>query len=415
MKKLFAILTVLCCALYSGMAAEAEPPTEKAVNVEKCFAKIMEKYGIESSMAYNTKRNPETKLLELQILTMEFECGTDMISEILKAFYADEKIAYQLSHILPGQFEQINISAAGNIPAYIDVRTSPDQEFIMLNTKNAENPKLRDCYAIVWQKDENKQNIIKGKLFNVTSTRPDLLPRTTVYIPGGTRSATGSAPRSDQRSKYITNRSQLSVTNYNKVKKYKMAQFTIEGTVDEAISDSCYNIYIADSHSEITDDNLVECVPVVNKKFRYSVDIDKIKAGRLRCIFPGRTLASMWVDIFFIPGMTLKLTVHDGYYDIENKEIYDAVINDVEKTEAKMARTQEETTHYNEILEKKMEAYRKMIGEIDRQLGNLRIANSDVYERRSINKRVKALHKEAMEITIKMNQLIEEYSKYRRR
>ena len=64
--------------------------------------------------------------------------------------------------------------------------------------------------------------------------------------------------------------------------------FTIDGYVDENITDSCYNIYIGDEYFRIEEDSEpVATVPVVNKRFTYSVALDKMKAGRVRCIFPG--------------------------------------------------------------------------------------------------------------------------------
>ena len=92
--------------------------------------------------------------------------------------------------------------------------------------------------------------------------------------------------------------------------------FTIDGYVDENITDSCYNIYIGDEYFRIDEDSKpVATVPVVNKRFTYSIPLDKMKAGRVRCIFPGGELCSAWIDLFFVPGETIKLTVHNGHFD----------------------------------------------------------------------------------------------------
>lgn len=93
--------------------------------------------------------------------------------------------------------------------------------------------------------------------------------------------------------------------------------FVINGMVDPAITDSCYNIYIGDENFYI--DSLAEpvmCVPIVDKKFRVEMPLKKVTAGRLRCIFPGNELCSAWIDLFFVPGETIDVTVHNGYYNM---------------------------------------------------------------------------------------------------
>lgn len=90
--------------------------------------------------------------------------------------------------------------------------------------------------------------------------------------------------------------------------------FTINGYVDENITDSCYNIYLSDDYFHINDTVPIACVPVVNKRFTYSVPLTKMKAGRIRCIFPGGELCSAWIDLMCVPGETYTLTVHNGYY-----------------------------------------------------------------------------------------------------
>ena len=90
--------------------------------------------------------------------------------------------------------------------------------------------------------------------------------------------------------------------------------FVLDGYVDESITDSCYNIYLADDFLHIQGDTPVACVPVINKRFTYSIPLKRMTLGRVRCIFPGGELCSAWIDLFFVPGDTLNFTVHNGYY-----------------------------------------------------------------------------------------------------
>ncbi|MBO5380642.1 MAG: M56 family metallopeptidase [Bacteroides sp.] len=108
---------------------------------------------------------------------------------------------------------------------------------------------------------------------------------------------------------------------YENIRKAKENEFVIEGFVDENITDSCYNIYLADEHFLIQDEP-VATVPVVNKRFTYVVNIDKMTAGRLRCIFPGGELCEATIALYFVPGETVRLFVHNGHYDLSKSEEY---------------------------------------------------------------------------------------------
>lgn len=108
---------------------------------------------------------------------------------------------------------------------------------------------------------------------------------------------------------------------YENLRKAKENEFVIEGFVDENITDSCYNIYLADEHFLIQDEP-VATVPVVNKRFTYVVNIDKMTAGRLRCIFPGGELCEASIALYFVPGETVRLFVHNGHYDLSKSEEY---------------------------------------------------------------------------------------------
>ncbi len=95
-------------------------------------------------------------------------------------------------------------------------------------------------------------------------------------------------------------------------------KFVLEGTVDPDITDSCYNIYLGDEYLFI--DSLAEptaCVPVVDKKFHYEVELDRVTAARVQCIFPGGQLCSAYISLTFVPGETMTLHVHNGHYSAD--------------------------------------------------------------------------------------------------
>ncbi len=95
-------------------------------------------------------------------------------------------------------------------------------------------------------------------------------------------------------------------------------KFVLEGTVDPDITDSCYNIYLGDEYLFI--DSVAEptaCVPVVDKKFHYEVELDHITAARVQCIFPGGELCEAYISLTFVPGETMTLHVHNGHFSAD--------------------------------------------------------------------------------------------------
>ena len=113
---------------------------------------------------------------------------------------------------------------------------------------------------------------------------------------------------------------------YEKAIKAKENEFVIEGFVDENITDSCYLIYLADEHFKIQDEP-ADTVPVVNKRFTYVLKTNKMTAGRLRCIFPGGEICEASINLFFVPGETVQLYVHNGHYNLDKSPSYAEKIN----------------------------------------------------------------------------------------
>ena len=114
-------------------------------------------------------------------------------------------------------------------------------------------------------------------------------------------------------------------------------KFVIEGAVDEAITDSCYLIYFADDDYNIVD-TPVACVPVIDKKFHFETDLDRLTVCRIRCIFPGGEICSDWIETFAAPGATFGLTVHNGYYSTPENPILHSNYMDKINREAKKVR-----------------------------------------------------------------------------
>ena len=294
MKRLIIMLLIASSALSTAFAQKnanwqkARPASEVKYPtvVRGALNDFIQHFALAEGQSYSVNRNPVTDVLESSERVVRFRCDTaePMLQAVKNAYNTSEYITYQFTQIMPGGNEQFAIrvvSDGGKVNKTIPVRTKNTQEMWFLATKNLENPQLRDVYAIVWEKKSaiDWPDMFEGTIYMISSLRPDL---------------------------------------YTKEMDSSKKTFRIEGRVDANIKDSLYNIYIADTYAQLcgqSDDAYVACVPVINKRFEYQVELDHPVAGRLRCIFPDGELCSAWIDLDFVPGETYHITVHNGYYD----------------------------------------------------------------------------------------------------
>lgn len=289
MKKFLTTLLAafICTLTINASTAEAIPAVEPT-HIIKVLNKL-EKSLKASSSTNKASFNPDTKEIHYNISVMDFDHKADassMKKALNQAYTTDSHCGIQMIHMEKGEGSPVLIGLIDGVE--VKARESADEEMYILIAKNPENPNLRDFYSIAW---EEKGNKVEGRIFRGSILPPANQPADTIP-------------------------------------EIKPGKFIIEGKVDNEILDSCYNIYIGDYHSQITDENLVACIPVRDKRFHYEVDLDKAKAGRLRCIFPGNELCSAWIDIHFIPGLTVYMTVHNGYYDIANQTEYNRRVSE---------------------------------------------------------------------------------------
>jgi len=279
-------MLILAISATTIVNAQRKQTVNSPVNVIKQLNATIDTYGQKDKQSYSVKRNPNTNLIESSEKIAHFSAKKNNIDQqltlIREAFTKDEPLSYQFKHITPGIDDVFTISVLSengvNNNTHL-VRTEDREEMWFMCCKNPENPQLRDAYAITWKESKDVPSIVDGYVYMISSLRPDIYEE---------KLAT---------SKKI---------------------FKIEGRVDAEIKDSLYNIYIADSYdalNRVGDDDYVACVPVINKRFEYSVELDKPKAGRLRCIFPDGSLCSAWIDVDMVPGETYRITVHNGYFD----------------------------------------------------------------------------------------------------
>ena len=297
MKRIFIMLLIACSAITTINAQQKGKQDNVPYNVKSLFYTILKTWGSPTDDVYSVNKNPDTNQIEQSVRITYFIADNDKaphmagkaylnLSSISDAFREDEPKSYQILHISPDDkqsFSLKTVDEAGREKIY-PVRLGGTEEMWLLCCKNPENPKLRDAYAIKWTLN-NDQSKILGAIYQITSLRPDM---------------------------YEKNMSSAGLLSDNQ------NTFTIDGRVGFDLTDSLYVVYMADTAEEldkVADNDYVATMPVVNKRFSFSVQLDKPKVGRIRTVMPDGSLCELWTNLDFVPGETYRITTHNGYYD----------------------------------------------------------------------------------------------------
>lgn len=280
------MLLIACSAINTISADSTATPQKKAKSVIRSLEGIIAFYAKEGSQTLSVTKNPETGLIESSERIAPFTCEKENLWTIPIGFSEDEPLSYQYMHLLPGNAELFNMKVVtnnGKKSKDVRIRTNTKQEMWFMCCKNPDNPQLRDAYAIVWE--ETKDKNVAGTVFIITSLRPDIFEK----------NMSSAGLLSDNQNTFI-----------------------IDGRVGYDLNDSLYVVYIADSAEELNnvkDSDFVATMPVVNKRFSFSVQLDKPKVGRIRTVMPDGSLCQLWTNLDFVPGETYRITTHNGYYD----------------------------------------------------------------------------------------------------
>jgi len=280
MKRLIIMLLIACSAITTASADPTATPQKKAKSVIRSLEGIIAFYAEKGIQTLSVTKNPETGLIESSERIAPFTCEKEDLWTIPIGFSEDEPLSYQYMHLLPGNTELFNLKVVtnnGQKSKDVRIRTNSKQEMWFMCCKNPDYPQLRDAYAIVWE--ETKDKNVAGTVYMITSLRPDL---------------------------------------YTKNQETAKNTFRIDGRVGYDLTDSLYVVYMADTAEELdkqADDAFIAYMPVKNKRFSFSVEIDKPKVGRIRTVMPDGSLCHLWTNLDFVPGETYQITTHNGYYD----------------------------------------------------------------------------------------------------
>lgn len=295
MKKIFVIMFIALTAV-TTVSAQRKYRVDSPTNVINVLNFICDTYGQKNSQVYSVNKNPNTGIVESKEVITPFVCKKTEphFTMIADYFHKDEPVSYQLMHIANGNLDNFfRISVArDNTVKYVDVRTYTNQEMWYMAVKNHDNPQLRDVYAIVWENMDAEN--VKGKVFMITSLRPDIYEKDMERITTDT--------------------------------------FTLDGRMGEDISDSLYVFYMADTYEELnrltmmthsyaelkeymkTHTNVLPMPVSKDNKFGISIDLSGRMGGRIRTVMPDGSLCKLWTNIDMVPGETYHITTHNGYY-----------------------------------------------------------------------------------------------------
>lgn len=186
----------LGCFAYNDKDAPASPPT----HVINALNNLRELYADKDRITYRREVDRDNNSLISSVEIIPFECpmGQGILTEVKAAFMEDKNLAYSFDQMMPGEPGRINVGTSDYNKDYISTRDRTEQEYISMYVKNANNPELRDCYAVVWEKGSSKSipgvdkdgfelrgsalkewkeknyDIFKGKIYIITSRLPDL-------------------------------------------------------------------------------------------------------------------------------------------------------------------------------------------------------------------------------------------------
>ena len=290
MKRMIIMLLIACSAITTASAdPTAAAPQKKPENVIRIMNTLIDRFGAKERQHYFVNRNPNTGAIESSLRAVTFYCDapSTYIPQIVDGFTKDEPLSYQFMHLTYPNEQRVAVDVLtnnGQNRTEVNVRMFKEEELWFMCIKNPENPQLRDVYAISWRYYEDKK-VASGSVYMITSLRPDL---------------------------YQKNMSSAGLLSDNK------NTFTIDGRVGYDLKDSLYVVYMADTAEELNnvkDSDFVATMPVVNKRFTFSVELDKPKVGRIRTVMPDGSLCELWTNLDFVPGETYRITTHNGYYD----------------------------------------------------------------------------------------------------
>lgn len=171
------ILTIALLAATLGCYATPidEAPSTPPTHVITQLNELLEWHGDISQDIDSKNVNPVTNEIISKVSITPFECPPHEFNhlDIKEAFKKDLDLCYQSGLYEPGQKGLFVIYTGDTQDKFVNGRDREDQGYYYMCCINPDNPRLRDFYAVLWEEGDN----IKGKIFLITSLRPDLMEK----------------------------------------------------------------------------------------------------------------------------------------------------------------------------------------------------------------------------------------------
>ena len=344
------ILTIALLAATFGCYAEIanDIPRQKPEHALEAIRHFGEIYGKKSEKTVTIKRNQFDDSVESEVTILPFECPVGLLTNIKNAFNQDKDLCYEMGLYEPGYNGTYKTYTGKTRDQYIWTKTKPEQGIYYMNFINDKNPELRDQITLVWEvvyettqvkdfhmasgwRKEVTGSMIEGKIFFITSLRPDLVEK------------------NDKR--------------YT----FPFSSSNSEPDIDTIAVDTCYadSIVIHDDFQEI---------------------MDKITDGKYKWVMQKKT------------------------YDIDKWAKNRGKLPDGLSISKDVAGWSPAAMTKQNSVEMQLNAYKQLLEMQDDQIKNLQRQYRDnptnYSEKRSINKRLRKLHKQAQKTTDKMEKLI---------
>ncbi|MBO4563808.1 MAG: hypothetical protein J5720_00060 [Bacteroidaceae bacterium] len=187
MKRIIIMLLIACSAITTVSAQQKGKTDNTPYNVKALFYSLLKTWGSPADEVYSINRNPNTNQIESSVKITYFVANVNTGSvrqdmhAIADAFKKDEAKAYQVLHLAYPNKESFALGVYnenGEDATYL-VRAMDYEEMWLMCVKNAENPRLRDAYAIKWSMNDDNSKAL-GAIYQITSLRPDLYTKEVV-------------------------------------------------------------------------------------------------------------------------------------------------------------------------------------------------------------------------------------------
>lgn len=297
MNKIYAFLLLLTGTIITARASEAGAvgQPENLIEALDLLYENSDVKGVIKNEQLND-RVANTLISKVMIKSFSIPAKSGYLKKAIQAFTDDDKYAYQNVYFDKESDELYGVETESGIYTL----HNPGEQTWMMSVKNAENPTLRDIYALVISRwEEPNGDVANGMICEITSKRPDFYKTTIVGPTNGGRKLRETPDLADV--------------------------FTLDCVIENEAAGTRYDYMISDLNIDIDKNgNFVQSIPATDKRVMLSIDMRTvdIAKGRL-CAYSNKGKLIGYKDFYIIPGFTLKVKFDTPNFTILNLSQYE--------------------------------------------------------------------------------------------